>query len=448
MKSGKQHHSLNLNVRGMGVSATLAVDSLSRARSAAGKEVYPLGLGQSPFPVPETVVESLRMNAHQKDYLPVSGLPALQEAVAGYHGRLEGLEVDPQDVLIGPGSKELMFLLQLAYYGDLVVPTPCWVSYAPQARMVGRPVKTIAADFEHEWRLRARHLEELCREDPERPRIVVLNYPGNPDGSTYRTNCLMELAEVARRYGVILLSDEIYGPLRFDGQHESVARYYPEGTIISSGLSKWCGAGGWRLGTFVFPPALRWLKESMAAAASETYTSVCAPIQHAAVTAFAGGAEIDDYLVHARRILAALGRWSTERLRQTGARLVDPQGAFYLFPDFSPLALRFSVAGIETSSQLAIRLMEESGVAVLPGEAFGRPPNELTLRLAYVNFDGTNALKESRLIPLGEPLDEAFLRAVCPSTVEAIERLCYRINGWTSRGVTRPLHMVRNSVAR
>jgi len=93
---------------------------------------------------------------------------------------------------------------------------------------------------------------------------------------------LEELAAVARRFGVILLSDEIYGQLHHQGAHVSVARFYPEGTIISSGLSKWCGAGGWRLGTFTFPGELRWLLDAMASVASETYTSTCAPIQYAA----------------------------------------------------------------------------------------------------------------------------------------------------------------------
>ena len=102
---------------------------------------------------------------------------------------------------------------------------------------------------------------------------------------------------------MIVLSDEIYGRLHHTGEHVSIGRYYSEGSIISSGLSKWCGAGGWRLGTFVFPPQLDWLATAMAAVASETYTSVSAPIQHAAIRAFEGDAEIEQYLWQIRRIL-------------------------------------------------------------------------------------------------------------------------------------------------
>jgi aspartate aminotransferase len=421
MAEHTHQQSLNLNLRGMRVSSTLAINARSRELAAQGLKVYPLGLGQSPFPVPGHVVAALQANAHQKDYLPVSGLPALRAAVAAYHAAGAQIEIAAEDVLIGPGSKELMFLLQLAYYGDLVVPTPCWVSYAPQARMVGHPVQTLSTDFVHRWRLQPEALEALCKEDPDRPRLVILNYPGNPDGSTYRKHRLQELARVARRYNVILLSDEIYGPLQFDGQHVSVARYYPEGTIISGGLSKWCGAGGWRLGTFVFPKALRWLRDAMSAAASETYTSVSAPIQYAAVTAFSGGDAMASYLANARRILAALGHWGTGVLRQVGARMVEPQGAFYLFPDLSGRAEAFKRAGITTSRELAGRLLEETGVATLPGVDFGRPPEELTLRLAYVNFDGGAALAAVAKLAPEVDVDEAWLRRWCPETLAAFE---------------------------
>ena len=424
MLNNQDHVSLNLNVRGLPKSATVAINELSNEMIRQGKVVYKLGLGQSPFPVPVPVVDALKQNAHQKDYLPVQGLRQLREAVAKYHERNDAIATDPDCVLIGPGSKELMFLLQVTYYGDLIVPTPCWVSYAPQAQIIGRRVIPLETTFEDKWRLRPEALERLCKEDPGRPRIVILNYPGNPDGTTYRDETLRELAEVARRYDVILLSDEIYAKLNFDGEHISIARYYPEGTIISGGLSKWCGAGGWRLGTFTFPRSLKWILESMASVASETFTTTSAPIQYAAVRAFHGGMRIERYLSHTRRILSTLGAWATQKLRDAGARLVDPQGAFYLFPDFSPIAERLHRNGITTSTELCRRALEETGVAFLPGKEFMRPADELTARIAYVDFDGSKALVASEFVPLTEPLGEEFLRTNCLRTVQGIDRLC------------------------
>jgi aspartate aminotransferase len=420
---------LNLNVRGLTQSATLALHERCTALMRQGRPVFRLGLGQSPFPVPESVVEALRANAHQKDYLPVKGLWELRAAVADYHRRTQGLERSGEDVLIGPGSKELMFLMQLVYYGDLVTPTPSWVSYAPQAQIIGRQIRWVPTRAEDGWRVSPEDLDALCRQDPERPRIVVLNYPANPTGSTYVADELRALAEVARRYRVVLLSDEIYGELHHRDRHVSIARYYPEGTIISGGLSKWCGAGGWRLGTFVFPRSLHWLMEAMAVVASETYTSTSAPIQFAAVRAFRGGEEIERYLWQSRRVLRALARWLTQRLARAGVSLEEPKGAFYLFPDFAPLRERLAARAITDSRTLCLRLLEETGVAMLPGCDFGRPAAELTARLAYVDFDGTRALAAAAAVPPHKELDASFLEDHCAQVLGGVERLCEWVGG-------------------
>ena len=414
---------LNLNVRGLKQSATLAINERSAQLIREGRQVFRLGLGQSPFPVPQPIVDELRANAHQKDYLPVRGLPGLREAVAGYHRRLHGIERSGEDVLVGPGSKELMFILQLVYYGDLVIPTPSWVSYAPQARIVGRHIHWVPTRPENDWRLMPDELDRLCHDDPGRPRIVILNYPSNPTGDSYTVDELKSLARVARKYRVILVSDEIYGELHHRGQHVSIARFYPEGTIISGGLSKWCGAGGWRLGTFVFPHSLRWLLEAMATVASETFTATSAPIQYAAIRAFEGGMEIEQYLAHSRQVLRNLGRHVWRGLRACGASVSEPVGAFYLFPDFSGLRDRLAKRGIFDSPKLCEMLLKEAGVATLPGVEFGRPAEELTLRLAYVDFDGARALVAARQVEPGRELDKAFLEHYCPNVVHAVDLL-------------------------
>ena len=415
---------LNLNVRGLGNSATLLINERSNQLLAEGKTVYKLGLGQSPFPVPGPVQEALRTNAHQKDYLPVKGLYALREAVAAYNTERHKVPCSPEDIMIGPGSKELLFILQLVYYGDLVIPTPSWVSYFPQARIIGRHVQWVKTHPENAWRLTAEELERICELDPDRPRIVILNYPANPTGATYSVDRLKALAEVARRYRVILLSDEIYGELHYQGKHVSIARFYPEGTIVSSGLSKWCGAGGWRLGTFSFPKDLHWLLEPMSTVASETYTATSAPIQYAAVRAYEQDEELEDYLHQSRRVLRTLARTLSDKLRLAQVLHPKPEGAFYLFADFENHRSLLESKGITTSTGLCQRLLEETGVAVLPGSNFGRPESELTARMAFVDFDGEKVLQAASQVPAGQPLGEPFLRAHTPKVVEAIERVC------------------------
>ncbi len=414
---------LNLNVRGLAPSATLAINEKSAEMQSRGLPVFRLGLGQSPFPVPERVVQALRDHAHEKDYLPVGGLRELREAVASFNMDSQGIQTNPDYIMIGPGSKELIFILQLVYYGDLVIPTPSWVSYSPQARIVGRHVYWVPTSPDNYWRMSPDQLERICRADPDKPRIAILNYPSNPTGYTYPLERLKELARVARKYKVILVSDEIYGLLHFRDQHVSVARFYPEGTIVSSGLSKWCGAGGWRLGTLTFPESLEWLYRAVTIVASETFTSTSAPIQHAAITAFKGGEDIDKYLSDSRRILKSLAHYAVDRLRDIHVELPMPHGAFYLFPDFSRYREGLAARGIFTSVEMCKALLEETGVAMLPGYEFGREPDELTARIALVDFNGEEALRVASGDYVHKDIDESFVQSQAPKITEAFARL-------------------------
>jgi aspartate aminotransferase len=423
-KNNSPKVNLNLNVRGLARSATLRINELSNQLIHEGRQVYKLGLGQSPFPVPQSVQDELKAQAHQKDYLPVLGLRSLQNAVADYFHRVQGVNFTPGNIMIGPGSKELMFILQLVYYGDLVIPTPSWVSYAPQAHIIGRHITWIPTALQNNWQITADKIEEICSNDPDRPRLIILNYPANPHGFTYSISALRDIARVSRKYGIVLLSDEIYGELHHKGEHVSIARFYPEGTIISSGLSKWCGAGGWRLGTFAFPKSLDWLKEAMAVVASETYTSTSAPIQYAAVRAFKGGQGIEKYLWNSRRILASLGKVIVDRLRKAGVKIKYPHGAFYLFPDFEPFRQKLLGKGIHNSEQFCNQLLQDTGVAVLPGSVFGRPTDELTVRIAYVDFDGSRILQAVSGMSDQGKISESFLEVHCPSCLNGIDRLC------------------------
>ncbi len=416
--------SLNLSIRGLKPSATLRINEQCAELVQAGRQVYRFGFGQSPFPVPVSVVEKLKAHAHEKDYLPVRGLRQLREAVAFYHSRQADIQVTGDDVLIGPGSKELMFLLQMVYYGDLIVPRPSWVSYAPQARIASRYVYWLPTKAENAYLLHPDELEAFCRDDHQQPRLLILNYPSNPTGATYTKDQLKKMAQVARRSNIIVLSDEIYGELHHEGQHHSIATYYPEGTIISSGLSKWCGAGGWRLGTFTFPPALRWLLKGMAVAASETFTSTSAPIQYAATKAFLGGKAIEEYLAHSRFILKTVAHAVSKKLDSAGILHPAPTGGFYLFPVFENFKEKINRKGVTTCEQLCTQLLQETGIALLPASDFGFSEDYLAARLSYVDFDGKAALqlaaelKEDEFIP-----SPALAEKLAPKVMEGTGRL-------------------------
>jgi aspartate aminotransferase len=408
---------LDPRVSNLAPSPTLAERERANALCAEGVRVFRLELGQSPFPVPATVVDALRVHAAEKDYLPARGLPELRSAVAEYHRRRHGVARGERDVIVGPGSKELMFQLLYCFGAEILVPVPAWVSYVPQARLAGRQLRLLFPAARDGYRLRPAAIDLACRDEPSKPRLLVLNYPSNPTGCSYTPAELGELADVCRRHRVIVLADEIYGELEFHGAHHSLAALYEEGTILSGGLSKWCGAGGWRLGTFSFPPVLGWLAAAMAAMGSETYSSTSAPIQYAAVHAFRGGVEIEEYLGRVRRVTAGLLGWGAALLRDLGLVLPQPCAGFYLFVDFAPVRAKLAMRDVNSDAALAARLLRDIGVSSLPGRHFGMPEDSLHLRLALVDFDGAKALAAAD--PDVE-IDEAFLRRHCGPTHEAL----------------------------
>lgn len=385
---------IHSNLNALERSATLAINEHSDNLEKQGKHIFRFGFGQSPFPVPEKVVDSLQANSFRKNYLSVEGLPELRQAIANYHQKFDNIDIESEQVLIGPGSKELMFSLQLALKGITILPAPCWVSYSPQAKILNREIIFTQTRYEDNWQLLPYQLTKVINNSRSQPKLLILNYPGNPHGCTFETELLKELANVCRKNKIIVLSDEIYSRIHYQGEHVSIARYYPEGTIISSGLSKWCAAGGWRLGHFSFPKELQYLQNVMASVASETYSCVSTPIQYAGITAYEDES-IDDYLFHCRRILETVGQYCASTLIDAGIKVRMPVGAFYIFPDFQPFEEILNERNICDSKTLCKQLLDDTGVALLPGSDFGRETKELSARLAYVNFNGNETLRKS-----------------------------------------------------
>lgn len=406
-----------LPTAGLKPSATLAINEYCQQLKTEGKDVIKLGFGQSPFPVPPSVVDALRDNAFQKDYLPVKGLMTLRAAVAAYYQRIYQLDCEAEQVLIGPGSKELLFLVQMIYDGDLVLPQPSWVSYAPQAQLASKRFHWLPTYAEDGYLLRPETLEAHCLAHTDRKQILMLNYPANPTGSTFDEKQLSELGAIAKAYDVLIISDEIYGDTHHQGAHQTIAQYHPSGTIISSGLSKWCGAGGWRLGTFLFPTELSALLNQMAVVASETFTSTSAPIQYAAIQAFEGGPDIEQYLRESRLVLSRVGQEVHRLLEEKKVGCPVPKGGFYLMPDFNHYRAFLNEKGISTSAELCRTLLEETSVALLPLSDFGMPNDFLGARLSYVDFDGTEALSLIAKDPTAKASDLA------PKVIEGIQRL-------------------------
>ena len=390
-------------------SSTLVINEKCKNLISQGKKVYQFGFGQSPFPVPERIVNALKNNAYRKEYLPIQGLGKLRESISKNLKKKIGINYPKENIVITPGSKEAMLLLHVAFNGEIILSAPSWVSYEPQAIIGRNKVHWIETSRENNWFPTANQLEKKIKSIKKKNLIFILNSPNNPSGTICKN--LKELAAIAKRYNLIVLSDEIYTDLTFCNKYESISQYYPERTFISGGLSKWCGAGGWRVGFFAVPDQLSELLGNIKTLASESYSTVNSPAQFAAVEAYEG--DFSEYKSKTLNILRSIGNYVYSNLKSNKVLINPPQGAFYLMPEF--LNKKY-----KTSTELCEIILDEIGVAMLPASDFGFNPKKMLTRLCYIDFDGSEFLKA----PIeGKNIDDKIIEKYAPNVVEGTKKL-------------------------
>jgi len=387
----------------------LKINEISKILEEKGKNIFKFGFGQSPFPVPINLVNELKNNAHQNKYLPMQGLEELRKSVADYTSTKKNFNYSHENVVIGPGSKELMFLLHIAFEGEIILPIPSWVSYAPQAILGRNKIQMLETRRENNWFPTGSEIEQVILKDKKKNYLLFLNSPNNPSGQI--CDNLEEISEITKKYNLIILSDEIYSEISFNDNYRSISNFCPEKTIISTGLSKWCGAGGWRLGYFIIPNELKEIKDTLNVLASETFSAVSAPIQYAAIQAYKGNH--DDYIRSSRVILKAVGNYVYDKLNSNKILINKPQGGFYLMPEF--VTKKF-----KSSSEMCDDILNKTGVALLPGSDFGFDKNKLIVRLSFTDFDGYNFMNEYEK---KNELNEDMIKKFAPKVVEGAEKL-------------------------
>ena len=396
-------------VKDLKPSSTLLINETSRRLEVQGKKIYKFGFGQSPFKVPENIVKELKDNAHQNKYLPMQGLSELRNAIAKYTSEKKNYDYKSDNVIIGPGSKELMFLLHVIFDGEIILPAPSWVSYAPQAILGRNKIQILQTIRENNWFPTASEIEEIILKDQKKNYLLFLNSPNNPSGQI--CDNLEEIASIAKKYNLIILSDEIYSELCFEGGYQSISNFCPEKTIISTGLSKWCGAGGWRLGYFLVPDSLIEIKNMINVLASETFSAVSAPIQYAAIKAYEN--DHSNYINKSRKILSVVGNYVYENLKSNKVLINKPQGGFYLMPEF--LNKRFN-----SSSEMCDSILNDTGVALLPGSDFGFDQKQMLARLSFTDFNGQKFMDG---IKDNEEIDYDKINEFAPKVVEGVDKL-------------------------
>ncbi len=396
------------------MSATLAAEETLQRRRLAGQQVLSLASGEIGLPVHPVLKSALAEASGHNAYGPVAGSPALRAAVAGYWQR-RGLDVGPDLMVAGPGSKALIFAALMAIGGDVVIPVPSWVSYAAHVTLIGArpvfvPIPPGQGGVPDPDRLRA--AVAAARADGRDVRAVVVTIPDNPTGTVAAPETVRRLAAVARELDLMIVSDEIYCDLVFDPADRAVspAVFAPERTIVTTGLTKNLALGGWRTGVARLPDERT--RDRLLSIASQIWSSPPAPIQAAAAYAFGEPPELVAHVASARRLHEVVARTLSSRFARVGAELFPVRATCYLYPDFEPMRAHLVRAHrIHTGADLAAWLLDRHGVGVLPASAFGEPEASLRIRASTSHLYGDDDEQRTAALNADDPLALPWIRS-------------------------------------
>ena len=359
----------------LGTESAFEVLAQARALEAQGRKIIHLEIGEPDFDTPAHIVEAAEgaLRSGFTHYVPAPGLAEVREAVASWLSQTGRLETTPDRVVVTPGAKPIMWYLMLAtcQEGDEVIyPDPGFPMYESIARFTGATPVPLPLREENGFRPDPDELASLVT---PRTRLLVLNTPHNPCGSALTRADCEAIAEIAMRNDLLVLADEVYWAIRYDGSHSSVLDIagMADRTVLLDGWSKTYAMTGWRLGFGVFPRAL---VEPISRLVINSVSCTSAFSQRAAMAALSGPWEPVEQMVaefRRRREVIVAGLNAIE-----GITCVQPRGAFYVFPSVKALGI--------PSKRIQEHLLDRAGVAALPGTAFGRY-GEGYLRFSYAN---------------------------------------------------------------
>ncbi len=355
-------------------SATLAVDAKAKALKASGEPVIGFGAGEPDFPTPDYIVEAAVVAARDDRnhrYTPAAGLPELKAAIAEKTLRDSGVEVTADQVVVTNGGKHAIYsaFTTLLDEGDeVLLPAPFWTTYPEPVTLVGAVPVVIQTDMASGFRVTVDQLEAART---ERTKLLVFVSPSNPTGAVYPAEEIKAIGEWALEHGIIVMTDEIYEHLIYgDAEHHSIVKLVPElaeQCVILNGVAKTYAMTGWRVGWLIAPTDIAKAATNLQ---SHMTSNVCNVAQRASLAAVAGDLTVVEEMravFDRRRILMH------KMLNEVpGVNCLEPEGAFYAYPDMSGL-LGVELNGRTASStiELADLILEEAKVAFVPGEAFG-----------------------------------------------------------------------------
>lgn len=366
-------------------SPTLAITAQAKFLQSQGKDIISLGAGEPDFETPEHVKEDAIKAIEEgfTTYTSTVGILELREAICDSIREEKGIVYDSDQVIVSSGAKNSLFNVMEALLNpgdEVILPAPYWVSYPEQIKFAGAKVVVVEASEENNFKMTA---DDFKAAITEKTKLLILNSPSNPTGAVYIKEELEEIARVAVEEGIFVISDEIYQKISYDSQVLSIASLgekIKEQTIIIDGVSKAYAMTGWRIGYAVGPKEVI---KAMGRLQSHSTSNANSIAQKASLAAISGSQEATEKMVEAfkkRRDLIVEGINNIK-----GFSANRPQGAFYLFVNVKEL-IGQNLAGEEISDdyELAEVLLEEAGVAVIPGSPFGKPGY---IRLSYATSE-------------------------------------------------------------
>ena len=409
-------------------SATLAINERVASVRSKGRHVMHLGFGVAGLPAAPELVRALAGAAAANDYRPSAGSRPLLEAAAGYLTR-RGLDTTAESVVAGPGSKALLLAAMKSLDGDVVLAAPSWVTYAAQAALLGKRVGWAAIPAASGGVPDPAALVETItrmRRAGANPRILVLTCPDNPTGTVASRQLIEAVCAVAVQQHLTIISDEIYRDLVYEPEHVvSPSSLLPDQTIVTTGLSKNLALGGWRIGIARFPdsPYGDEIRESVIGIASEVWSSCPAPMEDVATWAFTDPEPLVRRLHASCRLHRAVAEAAHGIFVDTGIPCRPPQAAFYLYPDFDEIRERISGKGLTTGADFTRMLLDDHGVAVLPGSAFGDDVDAWRVRVSTTSLYGTTVSEREAALASANPVDLPWIAAGLERLRDVVTRL-------------------------
>ena len=367
-------------IKNIGISQTLKINELCKKLVGDNREIYNYGFGQSPFKPPHFFQDMIIKNMNKNGYLPVQGLSELRYSIVNHYKNFHNVNINENNIIIGPGTKELLCLLNLSIDEDIYFIAPYWVSYVNQLLIFNKKFKVTNTTFEQKWKITPEQIMDHTDNS-----FLLINFPNNPTGLTYSKKELQDIVNVCKEKNITIISDEIYQYLNFNNQHNTLLELYPENTIVSNGLSKWCHSGGYRLGYLIFPDKLSELKQKVISCASETFSCVNTPLQYGAISIFNNFNKMIEYNQDNIKCLMMYNDFFYKKFIELNIKVHKGEGAFYMYLDFGYYSDKLKNNNIMTDTGFCTQLLDDTGIALLPGNAFGI--NEgYTARFAITNF--------------------------------------------------------------